>query len=171
MSCARRLAVIGCPELVGVRWPVDSKAAWRRAVALADPEAVLLGGETLDLMRSVGTVLDDTLYDSVAPAQRGIVVRDLPGDFDDWAWGAAVIAIQRLSAPRSEARGRRRGPAGRARAHSNRALTRSLYEAKSAPSICRIQQMVEGRLHDRHDRRRVLHQRVQAGLHHWPPDR
>ena len=69
------------------------------AVALLDPEAVLLGGETLDLMRSVGTVLDDTLRASVAPVQRDIVVRDLPSDFDDWARGAAVIAIQQFVSP------------------------------------------------------------------------
>ena len=68
-------------------------------VALLDPEAVLLGGETLDLVRSVGPVLDDTLRASVAPAQRDIVVRDLPGDFDDWARGAAVIAIQQFVGP------------------------------------------------------------------------
>src|SRR5699024_5671324 len=68
-------------------------------VALLDPEAVLLGGETLDLVRSVGPVLDDTLRASVAPAQRDIVVRDLPGEFDDWARGAAVIAIQQFVGP------------------------------------------------------------------------
>ena len=88
----------GARELVAEVARTLARAA-ASVVALLDPEAVLLGGETLDLMRSVGTVLDDTLRDSVAPAQRGIVVRDLPGDFDDWARGAAVIAIQQFVGP------------------------------------------------------------------------
>ncbi|WP_114855104.1 ROK family transcriptional regulator [Brachybacterium sp. YJGR34] len=63
-------------------------------VALLDPEAVVVGGETLDVVRAAGGTFEDTLRGAVAPAQRDLVVRELGGDFDEWARGAAVIAIQ-----------------------------------------------------------------------------
>lgn len=64
------------------------------AVALLDPEAIVLGGEALDLVRAADPVLEDTLAEMVHPAQHDLPVRDLSGDFDEWARGAAVIAIQ-----------------------------------------------------------------------------
>lgn len=63
-------------------------------VALLDPEAIVLGGETVDLVRSAQPSLEALLREAVAPAQRALVVRELSGDFDEWARGAAVIAIQ-----------------------------------------------------------------------------
>ncbi|MFC7457315.1 ROK family protein [Brachybacterium sp. GCM10030267] len=67
--------------------------------ALVDPEAIVLGGETLDLVRAADPLFEDVLRTDLAPAQRDIVVRDLPGDFDEWARGAAVIAIQEFVGP------------------------------------------------------------------------
>lgn len=63
-------------------------------VALLDPEAIVLGGETVDLVRSAQPGLEALLREAVAPAQHDLVVRELSGDFDEWARGAAVIAIQ-----------------------------------------------------------------------------
>ncbi|MFC7374185.1 ROK family protein [Brachybacterium sp. GCM10030268] len=67
--------------------------------ALVDPEAIVLGGETLDLVRAADPLFEDVLRTDLAPAQRDIVVRDLSGDFDEWARGAAVIAIQEFVGP------------------------------------------------------------------------
>lgn len=63
-------------------------------IALVDPDALVLGGEGIDLVRAADPVFDHTLRDLVAPPQQGVVVRRLSGDFDEWARGAAVIAIQ-----------------------------------------------------------------------------
>src|SRR5699024_4141216 len=54
------------------------------AVALLDPQAIILGGENLDLVRAAGPVFDDTLRSAVAPAQRDLVVRALGEEFDEW---------------------------------------------------------------------------------------
>ncbi|MGO1925872.1 MAG: ROK family transcriptional regulator, partial [Brachybacterium tyrofermentans] len=67
--------------------------------AMLDPEAILLGGETRDLVRSADPVLEDTLRACLAPMQRDIAVRDLPGEFEDWARGAAIVAIQQFVGP------------------------------------------------------------------------
>lgn len=63
-------------------------------VAVLDPEAIVLGGEDVDLVRAAAPAFEDTLREAVAAAQEGIVVRTLSGDFDEWARGVAVIAIQ-----------------------------------------------------------------------------
>lgn len=63
-------------------------------VAVVDPEAVVLGGETMDLVRAAGGVFEDTLRAALPAAQRDLVLRELGEDFDQWARGAAVIAIQ-----------------------------------------------------------------------------
>lgn len=69
-------------------------AAAAGMVALVDPEALVLGGEGVDLVRAADPVFDRSLREQIAPAQRDLVVRRLSGDFDEWARGAAVIAIQ-----------------------------------------------------------------------------
>ncbi|NMA78101.1 MAG: ROK family protein, partial [Actinomycetales bacterium] len=68
-------------------------------VALIDPEAIVLGGETLDLVRAASPVFEQTLHDAIAPAQQDLVVRELSGEFDEWARGAAVLAIQQFVGP------------------------------------------------------------------------
>ncbi|MDN5686162.1 MAG: ROK family protein [Brachybacterium sp.] len=69
-------------------------AAAAGLVATVDPDAIVLGGENVDLVRAVGPVFEDTLRGAISAAQQGLVVRVLSGDFDEWARGAAVIAIQ-----------------------------------------------------------------------------
>lgn len=63
-------------------------------VAVLDPQAIVLGGENVDLIRSVFPIFEEALERAVARGQRGLVVRLLSGDFDEWARGAAVIGIQ-----------------------------------------------------------------------------
>lgn len=63
-------------------------------VAVVDPEAIVLGGENVDLIKAVFPTFEQALCDAVAGGQQGIVLRTLSGDFDEWARGAAVIAIQ-----------------------------------------------------------------------------
>ena len=63
-------------------------------VAVIDPEAIVLGGETIDLVLAADGEFERTLRDSLPAAQQDLVVRELGGDFDQWARGAAVIAIQ-----------------------------------------------------------------------------
>jgi predicted NBD/HSP70 family sugar kinase len=63
-------------------------------VAVVDPEAVVLGGETIDLVLAADGVFERTLRESLPTAQQDLVVRELGGDFDQWARGAAVIAVQ-----------------------------------------------------------------------------
>ena len=63
-------------------------------VAVVDPEAIVLGGETIDLVLAADGEFERTLRSSLPTAQRDLVIRELGGDFDQWARGAAVIAIQ-----------------------------------------------------------------------------
>jgi predicted NBD/HSP70 family sugar kinase len=63
-------------------------------VAVIDPEAIVLGGETIDLVLAADGEFERTLRESLPGAQQDVVVRELGGDFDQWARGAAVIAIQ-----------------------------------------------------------------------------
>jgi predicted NBD/HSP70 family sugar kinase len=63
-------------------------------IAFVDPEAIVLGGENVDLVRAAGSVFEDTLRGAISAVQQDVVVRVLGGDFDEWARGAAVIAIQ-----------------------------------------------------------------------------
>src|SRR5699024_862215 len=69
-------------------------AAAAGLVATVDPDAIVLGGENGDLVRAVGPLFEDTLRGAISAAQQSLVVRVLSGDFDEWARGAAVIAIQ-----------------------------------------------------------------------------
>lgn len=66
-------------------------------VAVIDPEAIVLGGETVDLLRAVDPVFEDTLRSGCAQSQQDLVVHTLSGDFDEWARGVAVIAIQEFA--------------------------------------------------------------------------
>ncbi|MFC0675128.1 ROK family protein [Brachybacterium hainanense] len=64
-------------------------------VGVLDPEALILGGEAVDLLRIDGD-FPDFLRARLTAAQRDVVIRFLPADFDDWARGAAVIAVRRF---------------------------------------------------------------------------
>lgn len=66
-------------------------------VAVLDPEAILLGGENVDLVRAALPVFEETLRQGSAGAQQELTVRTLSGDFDEWARGVAVIAIQEFA--------------------------------------------------------------------------
>lgn len=69
-------------------------AAVAGVIALVDPEAIILGGESIDLVRGAGDVFEGALRGALSSAQQGVEVRELSGTFDEWARGAAVIAIQ-----------------------------------------------------------------------------
>jgi predicted NBD/HSP70 family sugar kinase len=64
-------------------------------LGVLDPEALLLGGEAVELL-DPRTGFDTALRGMLRPAQRDLQIRRLPADFDDWARGAAVIAVQRF---------------------------------------------------------------------------
>jgi hypothetical protein len=61
---------------------------------VVDPEALVLGGETIDLVHAADGVFEETLRESLPGVQQDLVIRELGGDFDQWARGAAVIAVQ-----------------------------------------------------------------------------
>lgn len=63
-------------------------------VAVVDPEAIVLGGENVDLLRAASPAFEDTLRRGLAGSQQDLVVRTLSGAFDEWARGVAVIAVQ-----------------------------------------------------------------------------
>ncbi|MGP9538628.1 ROK family protein [Brachybacterium sp. AOP43-C2-M15] len=63
-------------------------------LAVTDPEAIILGGETVDLLRATAPVFEESLRAGIAGGQRDLVVRTLSGAFDEWARGVAVIAVQ-----------------------------------------------------------------------------
>lgn len=69
-------------------------AAAAGLAAVVDPEVIVLGGENVDLVRAAGEVFEDTLRGALSGAQQGLVVKVLSADFEEWARGAAVIAIQ-----------------------------------------------------------------------------
>lgn len=64
-------------------------------VGVLDPDALILGGEAVDLL-TVGDEFDSALRSHLARVQRDVAVRFLPADFDDWTRGAAVIALRRF---------------------------------------------------------------------------
>ena len=68
-------------------------------VALVDPEAIVLGGENIDLVRAVDPEFEQVLREATVPAQHGLVIRELSTEFDQWARGAAVLAIQEFVGP------------------------------------------------------------------------
>src|SRR5699024_12867284 len=65
--------------------------------AVLDPEAILLGGENVDLVSAVSPAFECALREGTAGAQQDLPVRTLSGDFDEWARGVAVIAIQEFA--------------------------------------------------------------------------
>lgn len=92
----RELLAVQDPTALRVAQELSQAIAGAAAgiIALVDPEALVLGGEGVDLVRAADPIFDQTLRELIAPTQRDIVVRRLSGDFDEWARGAAVIAIQ-----------------------------------------------------------------------------
>ncbi|MFQ6484385.1 ROK family protein [Brachybacterium epidermidis] len=69
-------------------------------VGLLDPQAIIVGGEAIDLVEGHLECFDALLREQLSPMQRDIAVRRLPEDFDEWTRGAAVTAIQRFAAGR-----------------------------------------------------------------------
>ncbi|MDO5663318.1 MAG: ROK family transcriptional regulator [Brachybacterium sp.] len=67
-------------------------------VGILDPEAVMLGGEAIGLIDDSSPPFDDLLREHLVPEQRDVQLRRLPEDFDEWARGAAVTAIQHFAA-------------------------------------------------------------------------
>ncbi|WP_193104969.1 ROK family protein [Brachybacterium sp. FME24] len=96
MEELRRLVAAKDPEALEVSRELARSLAGAAAglIAFVDPEAIVLGGENVDLVRAAGSAFEDTLRGAIASAQQDVVVRVLSGDFDEWARGAAVIAIQ-----------------------------------------------------------------------------
>lgn len=74
-------------------------AAAAGLAAVIDPEVIVLGGENVDMVRAAGNAFEDTLRGALSSAQQGLVVKVLSGDFEEWARGAAVIAIQEFVGP------------------------------------------------------------------------
>lgn len=68
-------------------------------VAVVDPEAIVLGGEIVDLVRAASPAFEDALRQGLAGSQQDLTVRTLSGHFDEWARGVAVIAIQQFVGP------------------------------------------------------------------------
>ena len=68
-------------------------------LAVVDPEAIVLGGENIDLVRAVDPEFEQALREATVPAQHGLVIRELSTEFDQWARGAAVLAIQEFVGP------------------------------------------------------------------------
>lgn len=64
-------------------------------LGVLDPEALLLGGESVGLLRD-DPAFAETLRSLLPAQQQDVVVRYLPDDFEDWARGAAVIAARRF---------------------------------------------------------------------------
>lgn len=63
-------------------------------VALVDPEALLLGGESAPLLDAGAIPFAEHVRPLLPPAQADLPVRRLSGDFDEWSHGAAVSAIR-----------------------------------------------------------------------------
>lgn len=92
-----RAARAGDPAALEVAADVAHAVAVAGAglVGVLDPDALILGGEAVDLLR-VGDEFDSALRSHLARVQRDVLVRFLPADFDDWTRGAAVIALRRF---------------------------------------------------------------------------
>lgn len=65
-------------------------------VALTDPEAVVLGGETAELLTLPAVDVEARIRALLPAAQQSLVLRSIPGDFDEWSRGAASIAVRRF---------------------------------------------------------------------------
>lgn len=63
-------------------------------VAVVDPEAIVLGGENVDVLRAAAPTFEEILRRGLASSQQELAIRTLRGDFDEWARGVAVIAVQ-----------------------------------------------------------------------------
>lgn len=92
----RTLLAAGHPGAHGISADLARTLARAAAgvVAVVDPEAIVLGGEIIDLVHTADGVFERTLRESLPGVQQDLVIRELGGDFDQWARGAAVIAIQ-----------------------------------------------------------------------------
>lgn len=101
MEELRQKLAAGDPEVLGIARELAHALAAAAAglAAVVDPEVIVLGGENVDLVRAAGSVFEDTLRGAIASSQQGLVVRVLSGDFEEWARGAAVIAIQEFVGP------------------------------------------------------------------------
>ncbi|WP_152352372.1 ROK family transcriptional regulator [Brachybacterium subflavum] len=99
-----RAARAGDPAALEVAADVAHAVAVAGAglVGVLDPDALILGGEAVDLLR-VGDEFDVALRAHLARVQRDVLVRFLPADFDDWTRGAAVIALRRFIGGRDDA--------------------------------------------------------------------
>lgn len=64
-------------------------------VGVLDPEALVLGGEGVGLLR-LDPGFEDTLRSRLSRVMRDVDLRLLPDDFDDWARGAGVLAVRRF---------------------------------------------------------------------------
>ncbi len=111
LARARRRGVVGAhdgmPELLGAARAGDERAlgvvrdtatavavAVAALVAVTDPGAVILGGEDLPLLEMPGAGFEETLRALLPDEQRDLPLRTLSVDFDEWARGAAAIAIR-----------------------------------------------------------------------------
>lgn len=65
-------------------------------VALTDPEAVVLGGETAELLTLPAVDIASRVRALVPASQADLELRSISGDFDEWARGAASIAVRRF---------------------------------------------------------------------------
>lgn len=63
-------------------------------IALVDPEALLLGGESAPLLDAGTIPFAEHVRPLLPPAQADLPLRRLTGDFDEWSHGAAVSAIR-----------------------------------------------------------------------------
>ncbi|UYG17228.1 ROK family protein [Brachybacterium huguangmaarense] len=111
LARARRCGVLGprdgIPELLAIARTGDQRAlevvrdtasavavAIATLVAVADPGAVIVGGEDAPLLAVPGSGFEETLRALLPDEQRDLPLRKLSVDFDEWARGAAAIAIR-----------------------------------------------------------------------------
>lgn len=64
-------------------------------IGMIDPGALVLGGESVELLGRREDFVAH-LCERLDPQQRDVEVRMLPPDFDDWARGAAAVALHRF---------------------------------------------------------------------------
>lgn len=93
-------AAVAAGDPAAARVVRESAAAVGRvlgaAVALLDPDGLLLGGETADLLLTAEDALRAEVDAARSPRQAAPELRPLADDFDAWARGGAVIAIRRF---------------------------------------------------------------------------
>ncbi|MCL6423063.1 ROK family transcriptional regulator [Brachybacterium sp. JHP9] len=96
MQALREAARRGDPGAEGVIAQMRSAVAQVAAgvVAIADPASILLAGETADLLLARPGALAAEIRAALPALQQDLEIRELGRGFDDWAHGAAIIAIQ-----------------------------------------------------------------------------